>query len=250
MKEVRKVWREINHSEIFLFNFGKIFDMAYFSEDFNQFFIDLAPNNHKDWFDENRERYHKSVKVPFERFMGDLIEAVRVYEPSINMRPGDAIFRINRDIRFAKDKSPYKMNRSGLVGKYGRKEAGHPSLYVELGPERVYLAGGAYQPSKEQLQALRTGIAGDLTGWKKAISDKKFMKYWGVVHGEENKRLPSTELMEAAEKEPMLFKKQFYYERTLSPDLVTSDKLLEEVMAHYDGAQTVHQFIEKALING
>jgi uncharacterized protein (TIGR02453 family) len=222
--------------------------MAYFSEDFNQFFIDLAPNNHKDWFDENRDRYHKSVKQPFERFMGDLIEAVRVYEPSIDMRPGDAIFRINRDIRFAKDKTPYKMNRSGLIGKYGRKEVGHPSLYVELGPERVYLAGGSYMPSKEQLQAVRAGIANDVDGWQKAVSDRKFVKFWGKVRGEENKRLPSPELMVAAAHEPMLFKKQFYYERSLAPELVTSDRLLDEVMAHYDAAQPVHGFIEKALV--
>jgi uncharacterized protein (TIGR02453 family) len=233
-----------------LFNFGKIFDMAYFTSDFNQFFIDLAPNNHKEWFDQNRERYFKSVKQPFEKFMGDLISAVKVYEPSLDMRPGDAIFRINRDIRFAKDKTPYKLNRSGLVGKYGRKEAGHPSLYVELGPERVYLAGGAYMPSSEQLNAIREGIAGDVKGWRKALADASFVKHWGSVHGEENKRLPNEFLTKAAAEEPMLYKKQFYYEAALEPEIITSEALLDTVMAHYAAAQPVHQFIERSLVTG
>lgn len=221
--------------------------MAYFTSAYNQFFKDLAANNNKNWFDENRNRYHKDVKEPFEIFMATLIEAVKEYEPALDMKPGDAIFRINRDIRFSKDKTPYKLNRSALISKYGRKEAGHPSLYVELGPERVYIAGGTYEPDKNQLEKVRKAIASDVKGWRKAIEDKDFVKYFGKVQGEENKRLSDAEMTKAAEKEPMLYKKQFYYQSVLDPEMVVKDNLVQEIMKRYKAAQPVHLFLEMAL---
>jgi len=221
--------------------------MAYLTSAFNQFFIELAANNNKNWFDENRNHYHKDVKEPFEKFISALIEAVKEYEPTLDMKPGDAIFRINRDIRFAKDKTPYKLNRSALVSKYGRKEAGHPSLYVELGPERIYLAGGAYEPTKEQLEKIREAIAADVKGWRKAIGDKDFVKYFEEVRGEVNKRLSDSELTQAAAEEPMIYMKQFYYQCQLEPEMVTNKNLVQEIMKRYKAAQPVHLFLEEAL---
>ncbi len=221
--------------------------MAYFTSAYNQFFKELAANNNKNWFDENRNRYQKDVKEPFEKFIAALIDEVKEFEPALDMKPGDAIFRINRDIRFAKDKTPYKLNRSALVSTYGRKEAGHPSLYVELGPERVYIAGGAYEPDKAQLEKIRKSIASDVKGWRKAIDDKDFVKYFGKVQGEENKRLADAEMTKAAEKEPMLYMKQFYYQAQMDPEVVTKDNLVEEIMKRYKAAQPVHQFLEGAL---
>ena len=73
------------------------------STEFNQFFKELAANNHKDWFDLNRKRYETHVKKPFEDFVEQLIEAVQKEDKSLNPKPKDCIFRINRDIRFSKD---------------------------------------------------------------------------------------------------------------------------------------------------
>ncbi len=221
--------------------------MAYFTEDFNQFFKDLAANNHKEWFDENRKRYHKSVKEPFEAFIADLIEAVKVYEPSLDMAPKDAIYRINRDIRFAKDKTPYKLNRSALVSKYGRKDSAHPALYIELGPERVYLVGGSYQPEKDQLNAIREAIMKDPDGFRNATSSADFKKYFGELKGEENKRLPNAEMTRAAEKFAVLYKKAFYYETHMEPEIVTDPKLIDKIMHRYKAGQKVHAFLEYAL---
>ena len=78
----------------------------YFSPDYLKFFIELAPNNNKDWFDKNRERYRISVKEPFENFVEKLVMELRKTEEVMEGRPSDFIFRVNKDIRFSKDKSP------------------------------------------------------------------------------------------------------------------------------------------------
>lgn len=221
---------------------------AYFTEDFNRFFRELAPNNHKEWFDENRDRYRSSVKEPFEKFIADLVAALSEVDPEINQDPKKCIFRINRDIRFSKDKSPYKLNRAAHISKYGKKESGLPGLYLQLGPEHVYFAGGAYQPDKAQLRAVRYALAEDYAGYAKAVSSPDFTKVYGEVQGEENKRLPERALTEAAEKYPVIFKKQFWYHTALPPETVTADDLLERAIHAYRAAAPVADYLERAML--
>ncbi|MCA1764062.1 MAG: DUF2461 domain-containing protein [Cryomorphaceae bacterium] len=222
--------------------------MAFFNEDFNRFFIELAANNHKDWFDENRERYHNSIKNPFENFVAALSAKMAVDEPELaNMDSRKFIFRINRDIRFAKDKSPYKLNRSAAISKYGRKNTANAGLYIQLGPENVVIAGGAYQPNREELQALREGIINRHHAFEKVISHEPFVSKFGEIRGEENKRLPGKEMTEFAKKQPLLYKKQFYYWAELPPEMVTDNRLLETVIAYHNAAKPFREFVENSL---
>jgi len=222
--------------------------MQYFSKDFNEFFKELAANNHKDWFDENRTRYKNTVKEPFENFIADLVQELSKYDADLKgVDPKKTIFRINRDIRFSKDKSPYKLNRSAAISKGGKKDRAGAGIYVQLGPEMVALAGGAYEMHKEQLMQLRNYIANNQKNFRKAIESKEFKDHYGEVRGEENKRLPNKELTEAAEKEPLIYKKQMYYWAELSPDLVHSDDLMPTVVQYFKAAKPVRDFLRKAL---
>lgn len=220
---------------------------SYFSSDFNTFFIELAANNHKDWFDDNRDRYHREIKEPFEKFMGDLINALRVSEPEIDPDPKKTIFRINRDIRFAKDKSPYKLFRAANVSRFGRKEAAHPGLYLQFGPEHLYFAGGAYQPDKHQVKAIRESIVKHPEAFYSAVNSSAFAHTFGEIRGEENKRISEKELMSAAADHPILLKKQFYYQTTLPAEMITSPDLLGKTLELYIAAQPVAGFLERAL---
>jgi uncharacterized protein (TIGR02453 family) len=219
----------------------------YFTPAFNDFFIDLAANNHKDWFDQNRHRYENDVKKPFERFAAALIAAVKEHDPRIDLRPGDATFRINRDVRFSKDKSPYKLNRSALISPYGRKDATHPGIYVELGPEHVMIAGGSYLPEKDALKSIRTYIAAHIHEWEQVVGHPQFAKACGGLKGQSQKRLQDPELNRLAAAHPVLLQTQFYYERTWDADLVTSPKLLQTIMEVYVAAKPLSDFLEKAL---
>ena len=216
--------------------------MAWFSADFNRFFIELAANNNKDWFDANRTRYEKEVKKPFETFVGEMIQRIAKVDPKLRIAPKEAIFRINRDVRFSKDKAPYKLNRSALISAAGRKEMNVPGIYFELGPEAVRIYGGAYMPDKEALLQIRSRIAKDLAKFKKLREDKAFVKHFSSIQGEANKRLPP-EFQAAAAKEPLLFNKQFYFGAELSPKTVTSPKLPDALMEHYHAMSAMSAFL-------
>lgn len=221
--------------------------MAYFNQDFLDFFMELAPNNHKEWFDENRSRYHKSVKEPFDAFVKALIIEMRKTNPALNeLEAKNCVFRINRDIRFSKDKTPYKLNRSAAISPGGRKDHSEAGLYFEFTPEHVRVYSGVYQPSKEQLLAIREEIADNQTKFKKIITDKKFVETFGEIKGDKNARLPK-ELKEAGEKQPLIFNKQFYIYHTMSPELILADNLIEELLSIYDISKPFRDFMNKPL---
>lgn len=222
--------------------------MNYFSDDFHAFFKELASNNHKEWFDENRKRYEKEIKEPFKGFVGDLIGHLRgSHEPDLAIEPKDAIFRINRDIRFAKDKSPYKTNVSALISNRGRKSPDYPALYVELSPEYLGIYGGSYMLKPAQVKAVRSYIASNLDTFQALNNEPNFRKHYpeGIV-GESQKRVDK-DIREAAEIEPILFQKQFYYTHAVDPKLISSDGLLITVLDHYEASKDMMFFLRDAL---
>lgn len=220
--------------------------MAYFTDDFVQFFKELAANNNRDWFHANKKRYENSVKKPFENFISDIIAKVREQEPDLKLEPKEAIFRINRDIRFSKDKTPYKLNTSAIVAKGGRKGMHSPGMYIELNPEEVRVYGGIYMPDKDLLYSVREQITKNLTAFDKAINDKDFKKVYGTIQGEKNKIIPK-EFKEAGEKQPLIYNKAFYYYTKLPVKSITSPKFADEVISAYGAAKPVREFLRKAV---
>ncbi len=221
--------------------------MAYFTKDFIDFFKELAPNNSKEWFDENRKRYHESVKEPFDTFIRDLItEMSKTNKKLAHLEPKDCVFRINRDIRFSNDKTPYKLNRSAAISEGGRKDFTTPGLYFEFTPEHVRIYTGAYRPAKEQLQAIREEIANNLNAFDKIINDPKFIETFGEVHGEKNSRLPK-DLKEAAEKQPLIYNKGFYIYHTMPAEVVLKDDLIDRLLEPFEVAQPYIKFLTKPL---
>lgn len=221
--------------------------MTYFDPDFLNFFIELAANNHKDWFDENRKRYEKSVKKPFENFVNALILEIQKDDDSIQITAKDAIFRINRDIRFSKDKTPYKMDRTAAISPKGRKDHSDPGFYVSLGPEKLMIGGGAYFLPPETLLKVRTYIKDNPKEFESALNDKKFKSTYGSLKGDENKRLPNKELMAAAQEQPLLMRKQFYYMAESDSELIISDQLMDHCLKQYEDGKKMKHFLRTAM---
>lgn len=220
--------------------------MAWFTADFNQFFKDLAKNNNKEWFDANRKRYETSVKQPFEAFVQEAITRIGKSDKGIRIEPKEAIFRINRDVRFSKDKIPYKLFTSAIISPAGRKDHSAPGMYFELGPESVKLYGGAYSPEKEQLFAIRTAILRDGKGLRKAIEAKPFVAHFERVRGDANKVLPP-EFKAAATKEPLIANKQFYVMAEQPAKLVADAKLLDVLLEHHKAMAPFNAWLAKAM---
>ncbi len=220
--------------------------MAYFDKDFLKFFKDLAAHNNRDWFHENKKRYEKSVKEPFAVFVQDLINEIKKEDPLLDIEPKQAIFRINRDIRFSKDKTPYKTNISAAIAPGGRKSMNIPGLYIQLDPEHTRIYGGVYQPDKAALEDIRYGIANDMDGFKKIVNSKKFVSHYEEITGEKYKRLPK-DWVELAEQQPYLYNKQFYYFAKLAPETAIQDNLMDTVMEYYHAADDIRGFFRNAL---
>ena len=223
--------------------------MAYFQKGFVDFFKGLAANNHRDWFNDNRKLYEKEVKKPFYHFLGDLITEISKSEPRVkDLQIKNAVFRINRDIRFSKDKTPYNLYVSAVVSPEGRKNMQYPGLYLHFNIDESHLGGGAYMPDKDNLQKIREYIIAHPQKVKNALKEKRFKHTYGdLVDGEKNKILPK-ELKEHGEAHPLIFNKQYYYmAKHQGEEVVLQPKLMEFVMEHYHAGQAWSTVLKDAM---
>jgi uncharacterized protein (TIGR02453 family) len=219
--------------------------MIYFTKDFIAFFEELSENNHKDWFDDNRKRYQETVKKPFESFVNEMILRLQENEPDMQLTAKEAIFRINRDIRFSKDKAPYKTHAGAGISKGGRKSP-YLGYYLELGPKRIMVGGGIYFLDKEGLQKVRSEIAHATDEFTALVEDKDFKKRFGEVKGERNKVLPA-EYKEVVQQQPLIANKHYYYMATLEPKHITNAKLPNMLMEYYQVGRPLNSFFKKAM---
>lgn len=220
--------------------------MNYFSIQFLDFFKELAANNHKIWFDENRKTYELFVKKPFSIFVQDFIFEIQKFNLDIVPDAKDAIFRINRDIRFSKDKTPYKLHMSALLSPQGRKDISNPGFYMEFNPEHFSLYGGIYMPNPAQIVKIRSHMAQNIDAFLKIIANPDFVQMFGTIQGDKQVRIPK-ELKEAAEKQPLIFNKQWYIQANLDPETILKPDLMSNVLNYYKVAQPLHIFINNAL---
>lgn len=221
--------------------------MSFFKQEFLDFFIELAPNNNKEWFDLNRKRYEQFVKVPFSEFVTFLIKEISKNDKRFeDLEAKDCIFRINKDVRFSKDKSPYKLMVSAVVAPSGKKSKAINGVYFELGPEHVRIYGGIYEIEKENLQQLREGIAQKSEEFKKLYSEKKFISTFGEIRGEKNKIIPK-ELRGAAENEALIFNKQFYFFAEFPAETVLDKNLDKIILECYETGKPIEAFFDKLI---
>ncbi|KAI9207207.1 uncharacterized protein BJ171DRAFT_293119 [Polychytrium aggregatum] len=139
----------------------------------------LAENNDREWFSINENRY-KASKDNFCEAMQVIIDEMRKHDPTImEVAPKESLFRINRDVRFSQDKSPYKTCLSASLSRGGRK-GDYAHYYIHLQPgNESRIAGGMWCSAKSQLDAIRSRIADDQNPLDQATKHKDFQKYFG-----------------------------------------------------------------------
>lgn len=219
--------------------------MQYFTSEYLNFFNELTNNNNKDWFDENRKRYMQFVREPFVNFTTDLIANISL-DDNITMQAKDAMFRINRDIRFSKDKTPYKTNLSAIITAMTRKDNHFPGFYFEIGKDGIMIAGGIYEADKNHILSFRTYIAKNIEEFQEIYQEERFVKYFGKLLGEKNKLLPK-EFKDLLSIEPMIANKQLYYMAYLDKKHITSSNLLDTLMQYYYASKQMKDFLTRAV---
>lgn len=222
---------------------------AYFTKEFTRFFIELSRNNHKEWFDENRKRYEQHVKAPFLEFTTDFIKEAKKLDKRLDQDPKKAIFRINKDIRFSKDKSPYKLFTTALVnGSFNKDHSSPKGLYYQMSAEGMWIAAGLYQPDKAALEKVRTAMAKRPKEIDALLKEKNFKKFYGgTFRGEKSKIIPK-ELKPAAEIQPLIYNKQFYFSGEYKdPAVLYKPDLMKIMVQHLDASLPMIKWLEKTI---
>lgn len=159
----------------------------YFTRGLFDYLNDLAANNDRDWFQANKERYEQQLKQPALRFIGDFGPHVRAVSPHLVCDPrpsGGSLFRIYRDVRFSRDKRPYKTNCAMQFRHEAGKDAHAPGLYLHLEPGECFAAAGMWRPPTPECRRVREAIAADSERWLAAVAG--FERF-----GEQLKRVPA-----------------------------------------------------------
>lgn len=149
----------------------------------------LKKNNNREWFNTNKNLYEDSKK-DFCFFIGEVIDRISEFDSAVSgLQPEKCVFRTYRDVRFSKDKKPYKTNMGASMNPGGRKSnvAGY---YFHLEPGSCFLAGGKWMPEPDELKIIRTAIMNNPRRFKNIASNKDFKKYFDDVHGEKLKTSP------------------------------------------------------------
>ena len=165
---------------------------AHFTPALFEFLAELGENNNREWFNANKARYERDVRDALVSFVGDFGD--RLYEISPHMvadpRPsGGSVFRIYRDVRFSKDKSPYKTN----AGIHFRHEVGRevhgPGLYLHLQPGSVFAGIGIWRPNSATVGKIREAIVANPDRWSRIVEDQAFASVFSL-ESESLKRAP------------------------------------------------------------
>ncbi len=157
-----------------------------------EFLSELADNNNREWFQDNKARYERDVRDALVQFVADFGEKLREISPHMVADPrlsGGSVFRIYRDVRFSKDKSPYKTN----AGVHFRHEVGRevhgPGLYLHLQPGFLFAGAGIWRPNSATVGKIRGSIVANPDRWKSIVNNEEFTSMY-ELEGESLKRPP------------------------------------------------------------
>lgn len=209
---------------------------SYFQPSFFRFLKQLKANNNRAWFQANKERYETEVRNPLLDFIGDLGPSLRKVSKHLivdNSPSGGSMFRIYRDTRFAKDKSPYKTHVAAQFRLSRSKDVHTPGYYLHLSPGEVFAGGGIWRPEPPVLAQVRDYLVHHPTAWKKVLADRKFKKHC-TLEGEKLQRPPKGydpegEMIEYVKYKDFTFFTQFSEKEAGSPNFM--DRYVEACAA-------------------
>ena len=214
-------------------------------KDILDFLSKLKQNNHKQWFDDNRKRYQE-LRAHFLDLLNDMIHDISEFDESLaGVEAKNCIFRINRDIRFSKDKTPYKTNFGAHLGELGRKTEG-TGYYISVEPGNSIIGGGIYMPPPDKLAAIRQEIDYNPDELKKVIDDPVFKSMFGSIQGESLKTAPKGYPKDHPNIE-LLRLKSYYVIRNMSDKDVLSSSYSTEAIKTFKMAREFNNYLNVAL---
>ena len=219
-----------------------------FPKDLFTFFEDLAKNNNRDWFNANKPRYLASVVEPMGEYIRSIAPLLRRISPHYRADPkphGGSMFRIYRDTRFSRDKTPYKTHAACHFRHLAHADAHAPGFYLHLEPGRVMFGGGIWRPSAKHLGLIREFIVDNPSAWGKLLNSAAVRKLGGV-QGDQLKRPPRGYDPDARHIED-LKRKSFFLMAEADDELALSPELVTESARIFRVAGKLNRFVCDAL---
>jgi uncharacterized protein (TIGR02453 family) len=208
------------------------------------FAADLKIHNNREWFLEHRNQF-EAARTQFEIYITALINELSITEPLVDISAKDCIFRLNRDLRFTKDKTPYKPYLSAYIAPGGRKSR-LLGYYVHLEPGNCMLAGGLYEPTLLQLAAWRQTIDRDSQPFKKIVENETFRKFFGEVGGVRLKTIPRGYPKDHPEAN-LLQLKSITVIRKITNEVVSSPGFLKETLDTFHAMKPFLKYLDSLI---
>jgi len=215
-----------------------------------EFFKELRQNNHKEWFDQNRKRYEK-VKADYLNLAGNILEEMKKVDESLDiLSPKDCTFRINKDIRFSKDKTPYKTNLGIALHPFGKKMQ-LAAYYIHLEEGQSFVGGGLWMPEAPLLAKLRKEINYFYQDLEGILSDPNFIKTYGELDVDPGQKLIRPPKGYEAENPAIEFLKlkSFTASRKIPDNMLTSEKLIPFVKESLTTLKPMISFVNRGLMS-
>jgi uncharacterized protein (TIGR02453 family) len=216
-----------------------------FSPEALAFLAELKENNDREWFTPRKAVYEERLRQP----MIELVRAIHGYmldfAPQYVGEPAKCIFRIYRDTRFSKDKTPYKTHTAAWFPRNSLVKEG-AGYYVAISPEGVDIGGGIHNPDPAALLAIRTFIADDPDTFRKTFETPKVRKLLGEMQGESAARAPKGFAADHPALD-LIRRKQYVLFSKLDTEVATTPKLLPEVVKRFEAITPMVRFLNRAL---
>jgi uncharacterized protein (TIGR02453 family) len=209
------------------------------------FLSELSVNNTKDWVDENRKRYENCRKT-FLQLVEKVIEDLSQFDEELSgVDPKKCVFRINRDIRFSKDKTPYKTNFGALIGPQGKKTEG-TGFYLHLSPGQNFGGGGIYKPTPEALAKIRQEIDYNPDGLNKILQSQDFKNTFGSIQGDQLKTAPKGYPKDHPNIDLLRFK-SYYVIHQFEDGIVNDGSFYTSLIENYKKASAINGYLKTAI---
>jgi len=210
-----------------------------------KFLAKLAKNNTREWVNQHNADYRDCLE-DFTAFNQGLIDAISTFDKSIaqsNLKAKDCIPRLNRDLRFAKDKSPYKTYYYSIINEGGRK-SGKAGYFIVLNPGECYIGAGAFQPEPERLKKIRQEIDYNFEEWKKIVGDKELLNAFpnGIISQERLQKVPKDFDADSPAKE-FLKMKGFFVQKHYPDEFFRGKNNFETILKSFKACQQLNCFV-------
>lgn len=214
-----------------------------------QFLRDLAANNNREWFKARKSDYDSCLREPLLALVEELGTALMEHSPGYLCDPRRSVYRIYRDIRFSKNKAPYKTHAAAVFPPLGLERHAGAGFYFHFSAEELLIGGGVYAPGSTELRSIRQQIAEDPEELREILGSAAFRKAFGDLEGEKLKRVPQGFPKDHPGAD-LLVHKQFLAGTTLSADEIERPMIAPLIDRHFRTISPLLAYLNRPLRRG